>query len=619
MSPALYATPVGGRRASPWPRILWALVGLAAVLWAWAALVLATAGESAGDARPWTLPLLVLDEDLSPRLIGHLRDTGILVALVLLAVAGLTCASSSGRSALGSAFGDARFARASELAGLGLRARHGVVLGRMAGRYLVYSGQTHVLVTAPTGAGKGVGLVVPNLLAWPGSAVVLDVKGENFAATAGYRAQCGQRVVNFAPLSDRSHRFNPFDAVARADAARRVTRLDAMALTLLPDPDRGDRVWAQQGRALFVGLSLVLLDAPDRDATLGNVLRHLQTEAPTTEVCRALIHRYRDMLDPVAVRNLANFAHLEPKIAESVKLGLVGALTLWNNPLVDAATSATDFPIDRLRAEPTTLYIGAALSDMDALAPLLRLFIAEVFVAQLRAEPGPDEPHQVLMLLDEFDTLGAIPSVAERLPFVRSFGVRMMLIIQGLSQLDLRYQVAGREKILQACAHQLFFALNDRATTDYVAYRLGQRTVRRVSRSVASGRTTRNVSEAARPLLMPQEIAQLPRDTEILLGEGQRPVRARKIAYYRDRKLRRRAHRPLPSVPNLKPRRHASPAIPRTPEESRSRVRGTQTGRPYPSHRSGGDPRQGELDLDTRRDIDAMVADLEGILWPSAQ
>ena len=598
------------RSAGRWNRVMRAIALAGLGLWLWAALALALAELDVGAARPWTILALARDAALGegwpPRVARHLGETGTLAAVIAL---GLGVGLSRPQSA--SAFGDARFARPAELAAMGLRARKGVVLGRAGGRYLVDGGQSHVLVCAPTGAGKGVGVVIPNLLAWPGSAVVLDVKGENFARTAGFRAACGQRVINFAPLAARSHRFNPLDRVRDAAPERRVSLLEAMALTLLPDPDRGDRVWAQQGRALFVGLALALLDAPDRDATLGNVLRHLQTDAPTTEVCRDLIRRDRSRLDPVAVRNLANFAHLEPKIAESVKLGLTGALTLWNNPLVDAATSATDFAIDRLRREPTTLYIGAALSDLEALAPLLRLFIAEVFAAQLRAEPGPDEPYQVLMLLDEFDTLGTIASVAERLPFVRSYGVRMMLIIQGLSQLDARYGAAGREKVLQACAHQIFFALNDRATTDYLAYRLGQTTVQRVSRSVSAGRSTRNVTDGARDLLLPQEIAQLPRDTQIMLVEGRRPVRARKIVYYRDRVLRRRARVLPPCVPDLDVVRHATPS-----PADRVEIPQARGGRPHPTHCAGSP--QGELDFgirrDARRDIDAMVADLEGLL-----
>ena len=299
------------------------LLGLLAGLWLWAGLALLLDGFEPGSARPWSAFQWVLDPSSSPVGGDALRDAGTMAGLLAVAVAVALMGPDRERP-----HGDARFARAGELRRAGLRAGHGLVLGKVGQRFLVHRGQAHVLVTAPTGAGKGVGLVIPNLLSWPGSAVVLDVKGENFAATAGYRVGCGQRVVNFAPLSERSHRFNPFDAVKDAAPERRITLLEAMALTLLPDPDSGDRVWAQQGRALFVGLALVLLDVPDREATLGSVLRHLQTEAATTDVCRGLLARYRARLDPVAVRNLANFAHLEPKIAESVKLGLVGALTL---------------------------------------------------------------------------------------------------------------------------------------------------------------------------------------------------------------------------------------------------------------------------------------------------
>ena len=281
-------------------------------------------------------------------------------------------------------YGDARFATEKEIQKTNLRNNQGVVLGKKNGKFLVNDGQTHVLVTAPTGSGKGVGIVIPNLLSWNGSAVVLDVKGENCQITSGFRKDSGQNIIVFSPLSGATHRYNPFDQIIALPKERRLTALQNMANTLLPDPERGEAVWAQQGRALLVGLSLYLLDAPDRDATLGELLRHLQTEQETTEICKVIIADYRDILDPASIRALANFSQQEKKLAESVKLGLVGALSLWENPLVDAATSATDFDINALRREPTTIYIVVGISDMRTLRPLIKLFIEQKQTAEIK-------------------------------------------------------------------------------------------------------------------------------------------------------------------------------------------------------------------------------------------
>ena len=438
-------------------------------------------------------------------------------------------------------YGDARFATEKEIQKSDLRNKQGVVLGKKNGKFLVNDGQTHILVTAPTGSGKGVGIVIPNLLSWNGSAVVLDVKGENCQITSGFRKEWGQNIIVFSPLSGTTHRYNPFGQIKTLPKERRLTALQNMANTLLPDPDRGDAVWAQQGRALLVGLSLYLIDAPDRDATLGELLRHLQTEQETTEICKVIIADYRDILDPASIRALANFSQQEKKLAESVKLGLVGALSLWENPLVDAATSATDFDINALRREPTTIYIIVGISDMRTLRPLIKLFIEQIYSAQLRHEPQADEPHKVLFLLDEFESLGTMTSVVDNLPFVRSYAVRMMLIIQGLTQLDQRYGDAGREKILQSSAHQIYFASNDMKTTQYISAKLGQKTIKSKSQSYsASGNRSLSQSSMGRALMMPQEVSRLAPNQEIILVEGQYPVKANKVRYYDDNAFKNR-------------------------------------------------------------------------------
>src|SRR5262249_34417818 len=131
----------------------------------------------------------------------------------LLFAAGLAVAVAMGiaRSLRPPLHGAARWASEAELAGAGLRAEQGVMLGREGGRLLVFGGPEHVMLHAPTRSGKGVGVVIPNLLTWPDSVVVLDVKRENWEASAGFRAAHGQEVILFDPLDaeGRTARFNP--------------------------------------------------------------------------------------------------------------------------------------------------------------------------------------------------------------------------------------------------------------------------------------------------------------------------------------------------------------------------------------------------------------------------
>ncbi len=503
-----------------------------AFMWSWGAILYTMSNEGIASVRPWTIWELLTDDRSSPALVNRIKAIGGILGIAVVGFLALLLFLKKGEEP----YGDARFATDAEIKKAGLRANEGIVLGKKGSSYLVNDGQTHVLVTAPTGAGKGVGIVIPNLLSWNGSAIVLDVKGENLNITSGFRKKSGQKIYVFSPLSGYSHRYNPFDLIQSLPKERRLTAIQNMANTLLPDPERGEAVWAQQGRALFVGLSLYLIDAPDRKATLGEMLRHLQTEQETTQICKIIISDYRDILDPTSIRALANFSQQEKKIAESVKLGLVGALTLWENPLVDAATSETDFDITTLRREATTIYISVGISDMRTLRPLIKLLIEQIYSAQLRSEPGVGEPHKVLFLLDEFESLGTMSSIVDNLPFVRSYAVRMMLIIQGLTQLDQRYGDAGREKVLQSSAYQVYFASNDIKTTNYISTRLGQKTIDSKSKSYSSsGGSSRSKSSMARPLMMPQEVSRLPADKEIVLVEGEFPIKADKIKYYQEK------------------------------------------------------------------------------------
>ena len=526
-------------------------IGIAIImgLWLWAILFYAFDLRSPDLARPTTIPILLIDYGLSPTFSTRLLASGGVVAF-LYAIAGVMWLYLRPRKQLG----DARFATEAEVRKMGLRASDGIVLGKLGGKYLIDNGQTHVLVSAPTGSGKGVGIVIPNLLTWNGSAVVLDIKGENFALTSGFRKKHGQNIFVFSPFSDRSHCFNPFDLVDE-DPKQRINSLQNIANVLLPDTEK-DAIWSQQGRALFVAFALYLIDKNGEDCTMGNILRYLQTADDTKQVAEAILANMGEELDPAARRTFANFSQQEQRMRESVKIGLTGALTLWNSPTVDAATSKTEIKANILRRKKTTVYVTVSLADITALKPILRLFFEQVFSAQLREEPGSDDKHKVLFLLDEFESLGTAQSIVDRLPFVRSFGVRIVAIIQGLSQLDERYQQSGREKILQGSKHQVFFASNDQQTTNYVSQTLGKTTIRTSSRSHSRHGFSTTRQYQARDLMLPQEVRELPSDELLVVTEGARPIKAKKIFYFKDRILKKRAGHDPVSIPllDLKPR-----------------------------------------------------------------
>jgi len=530
------------------------ILGLVLFFWAWGAIYYLIAGIDPAMSRPWSIPITLLEFHE----VDSIRVKIILIGVVLFIITMIGILAFF-RERIINNLGDAKFADNTDVKRAGLRASKGLLLGKFKGKYLMDDGQTHVLVAAPTGSGKGVGLVIPNLLNWNDSAVVLDIKGENYALTSGFRHSHGQQIFVFSPFAETSHRFNPFDTI-NPDSRNRFNDIQNIANVLLPDNEK-DPTWSQQGRALFVAFALYLLDHPTQDCTIGNILRYLQTQDDTRDVVKAIIKAEGDGLDASVQKTFSNLAQQEKRMSESVKVGLVGALNLWNSPSIDAATSATDFNIMELRKKKTTIYVVVSLADLTSLRPLLTLFFEQTFMSQLRKEPGPEDKHKILFLLDEFESLGTMTGIVDKLPFVRSFGIRIMAIIQGLSQLDQRYGVPGRDKVLQGSKHQIFFASNDQQTTNYVSQTLGKKTIQTTSRSRSrQGRTLSRQSQS-RELMLPQEVRELSSDNCILITEGTRPIMGKKIRYFKDSTMKSRVKYEKTKVPTLNLSPKFSPSL----------------------------------------------------------
>jgi len=535
-------------------KLFWGTLILLGALWVWAIIYYMIAGLDPNLSRPWTIPVTIAGFYNEPIVMRKVWQAA-LFPLIGSVIGVLLYFKGRMKNNLG----DAKFAEEFDVKKAGLRAQTGLVLGKFKNKYMIDDGQTHVLVAAPTGSGKGVGIVIPNLLTWNGSAMVLDIKGENHQLTSGFREAHGHRIFVFSPFSENSHRFNPFDAI-NPDPRNRFNDIQNIATILLPDNEK-DPTWSQQGRGLFVAFALYLLDAAGEVCTIGNILRHLQTQEDTRDIVKGILAKTGDALDPAAQRSFSNFAQQEKRMSESVKVGLVGALSLWNSPSIDAATSATDFDVMSLRRRKTTIYVVVSLSDLNTLRPLLKLFFEQVFAAQLRQEPQADEKNKILFLMDEFESLGTMDGIVDKLPFVRSFGIRMLAIVQGLSQLDQRYTAAGRDKILQGCKHQIFFAANDQQTTQYVSTTLGKKTISTTSKSRGKQGRTISKQSQARDLMLPQEVRELPDDKLVLITEGTRPILGNKIRYFKDKTLSNRAKKPPSKVPALDLDPKASPRL----------------------------------------------------------
>jgi type IV secretion system protein VirD4 len=464
--------------------------------------------------------------------------------------------------------GDARFATGRELADAGLFGDRGIILGRVGRRCLMLAGQQGVALAAPPRAGKGTGVVIPNLLNWPDSVICVDIKRENWTLTAGFRAANGQECFLFDPFSEegRTARWNPFFYVSE-DPIRRVNDLQRIAEMLYPDPPNVDPFWTASARSLFLGIALYLFETPSLPKTIGEVLRHgmASDDEGFGEHWKRVIEGRNSGKYPLSsqcVRALYDVIDLAPVTASSIRKTFTSRLDLWLNPILDAATSANDFDLRELRRKPLSIYVGVNPDDLHRLRPVLALFFQQAIGLQTRTLPehDPTLKRQVLMLLDEFTALGRIPIIAESVSYLPGYNVRVLLVIQTPAQLREVYGANGAETMLKSLAARIVFAPKDVGDAREISDELGNTTVKvkthsrpLMDLSESKGRRQRSVSvsDQRRALLLPQEVKALGNEQAIVFYEGLRPIRCRKIRYFEDPRFTHRLL-PAPEVPQQK-------------------------------------------------------------------
>jgi len=446
-------------------------------------------------------------------------------------------------------YGSARWASEREIAQAGLLGEDGVVLGRFGERYLRHDGPEHVLCFAPTRSGKGVGLVVPSLLTWAGSAIVHDIKGENWALTGGFRARHG-RVLWFDPTNADCHAYNPLLEVRRGDGEVRDVQNIA---DVLVDPEGSlekRNHWEKTSHALLVGVILHVLYA-EADKTLAGVAAFLSDpQRPIEVTLKAMMttpHLGERGVHPVvasAARELLNKSENE---RSGVLSTATSFLSLYRDPVVAKVTARCDWRIEDLVSgpAPTTLYLVVPPSDISRTRPLIRLVLNQVGRRLTESLEGAQTRHRLLLMLDEFRELGRLDFFESSLAFMAGYGLKAFLIAQSLNQIEKAY--GPNNSILDNCHLRVSFATNDERTAKRVSDALGVATELRAMRNYAGHRLSPwlghlmvSRQETARPLLTPGEIMQLPAGEEVVMVSGAPPIRARKARYFEDPRLMRR-------------------------------------------------------------------------------
>lgn len=481
--------------------------------------------------------------------------------------------------------GSAHWASAEDVERAGLLAPSGLVLGlwRHGGRqrYLRHDGPEHVFVFAPTRTGKGVGLVLPNLLSWPHSVLVHDIKGENWALTAGWRrASLGSLCLRFDPTDTegQSARYNPLEEVRLG--AHEVRDAQTVADILVdPNGDRSRSHWDRTAHALLVGVILHVLYA-EPDKTLRGCVHLLSNpERPVAETLEAMLtldhdssgmRGWRDPLSgeptrthPVVASTARALLDKSARELSSVISTALSFLDLYRDPVIAQNTVTSDFRLRDLmhHERPLSLYLTVPPSDLHRTRPLVRMLLNQALrrlTETMSFEGGravAHYRHRLLLMLDEFPALGRLAFFQESLAYLAGYGIRAFLITQDLAQ---HYGVYGREESITGNSHvRIAYTANKPETAELLSKMAGEMTVHLEQRSYRGGlipeRSTVSHQQTRRRLLTTDEALRLPEDDALIFVAGQPPIRATKVRYYVDRELSRRAAIPAPAVSDVVP------------------------------------------------------------------
>lgn len=459
--------------------------------------------------------------------------------------------------------GAARFANTAEIRKAGLLDPKGgldktILVGKKNGRYLTYGGYQFVILAAPTRSGKGVGIVVPNCLNYSDSLVVLDIKGENFDITSGFRAKHGQKVYLFAPFDEAgvTHRYNPLEYISD-DPAQRLGDIDAIGTALYSGGNQNDKFWSENAKDLFRGLCLFVLERKDLPKTFGEILRQASGKGkPLKEYIFEELKKAQDTGHPFSNACIDCLNRVLSN-SENTLAGIVATfgtpLLIFQNPRVDLATSANDFDLREVRRERMSIYFKMPPNKLKEGSVLVNLFFDQLLNLNTRVLPSQDKTlkQQCLVLLDEMTSIGKVAMIAQAVSYMAGYNMRLLTIIQNKSQLEDVYGKAGALTLLSNHALMVMYAPSPTVQSDAQEYSemLGYETVKSQSRTSSMQSSSTSTSDQRRALMLPQEIRELGQTREIVSLENCKPILCDKIRYYEDPDFTCRAHLPPPSIP----------------------------------------------------------------------
>lgn len=450
--------------------------------------------------------------------------------------------------------GTARFATRRDIKRMGLLSRNGPVLGLTQDkRYLTYNDQGHIAVIARTRGGKGVGVIVPTLLSYPNSVVVVDMKGENWNITSGWRSTFS-KCYRFSPTLQQSNKFNPVDCVRRGaqqvgDAQMIASVICGMDSDKLEMPHWQDTAWS------LLTTTLLYVVEHYQDKSLSGMLKVLNNpRMPIRDVLQRMLKSPHQVIQ-LGARNLLNKHDNE---LSSVVSTASRHLVLYSDPIVAANTSQSDFTIEQLmrNSSPLSVYLALPPPDLERTATLFRLMICLITKRLTETIDNQANRFPLLLIYDEFAAFGRIEYFEKALSYIAGYGIKAMLVAQGINQVRAVY--GHNTSVLDQCECKVMMTPNDLITAGEISRMLGQRTIHQWRKSYSRSFKaflpgTPSVSEGSfgRPLMMPDEVMTMPLDEELVTITGKPPVKAKRIMYYSDPFFAPRAYMKQPAIQTI--------------------------------------------------------------------
>lgn len=472
-------------------------------------------------------------------------------------------------------YGSARFANDQELKRSGLidsdtNSKFPDVLlgkvenGKYKDKFISFEGQQFIGLGAPTRSGKGVGVVIPNLLHYRDSVVVLDIKMENFIKTAGFRKSAGQDVFLWSPSgysksNDENlttHRWNPLTYIRR-DEKYRVADTYIIANMMYPKTGSDNDIWNDLAANLFVGFTLYMLDLETKMenslVTLPEMYKLTSPEIPIKDWMQSVISS--GFLSEETNAKFNDYLAMPDNTAGSAWTSFVAPLSMFADPICAYAVSGDSFDLRDVRKKRMSIYLGITPNSLATFSKLLNLFFAQLVNENTRTLPenDPTLKYQCLLMLDEFTSMGRINTILKSVAYTAGYNIRYLFIYQSFGQLADKkaYDKEGASTILENCAVQLCYPpkkVDDEC--EKLSKTLGYTTFK--SKSVShtyqhrGNSKTVNTPSNQRALMLPQEIVDLgnvlytKKDGEetkfkhkaIMINENLKPLVINKIVYF---------------------------------------------------------------------------------------